>query len=140
MKTSYSIDLLIALFTTQWNVIFPSTRSTRSRLRTLTGCGGYGSTRRSWRSRGFEVTTTSSAPQPDPERPWRPLTSSSITSEDLGNYHTQSESQLYLEFGKYQVTAFGGGLVVRSPGSVKALNQSTHNSLGTRSGSHFLFF
>ena len=36
--------------------------------------------------------------------------------------------------------AFGGGLVVRSPGSVKALNQSTHNSLGTRSGSHFLFF
>ena len=37
-------------------------------------------------------------------------------------------------------TTFGGGLVVRSPGSVKALNQSTHNSLGTRSGSHFLFF
>ena len=27
-------------------------------------------------------------------------------------------------------TAFGSGLVVRSPGSVKALNQSTHNSLG----------
>ena len=26
--------------------------------------------------------------------------------------------------------AFGSGLVVRSPGSVKALNQSTHNSLG----------
>ena len=26
-------------------------------------------------------------------------------------------------------TAFGSGLVVRSPGSVKALNQSTHNSL-----------
>ena len=27
-------------------------------------------------------------------------------------------------------TAFCGGLVVRSPGSIKALNQSTHNSLG----------
>ena len=103
MRTSYSINLFIVLFTTQWRVTFPWTKSTRSRRRTLTGCRASGSTRRNWRSRGFEVTTTSSAPQPDPERPWRPLTSSTITSEDLGNYNTQSESQLYLEFSKYQV-------------------------------------
>ena len=33
-------------------------------------------------------------------------------------------------------TAFCGGLVVRSPGSVKALNQSSHNSLGHRRNVH----
>ena len=33
-------------------------------------------------------------------------------------------------------TPFCGGLVVRSPGSVKALNQSTHNSLSHRQNVH----